>query len=89
MHLRWKLAVINASLCHVLLRQTRVDAKQHDEATRVAEEAVSGWQEGPRVYRWDINTRQYQCSFIYWVIVSCYLKPLREVVGDEMLALEN
>lgn len=72
MNLYWKLALINASLCHDMQcftvadapMKTRVDAEQHGEATRVAEEAVSGWQEAPRVYRWDINIRQYQCSFI-------------------------
>lgn len=45
-------------------RETRVDAELHRDATRAAEEAVSWWQEGPRVYRWDINIWQYQYTFI-------------------------
>lgn len=44
--------------------ETRVDAEQHGEATRAAEEAVSWWQEGPRVYRGDINIWPYQYTFI-------------------------
>lgn len=46
------------------LRETWVDTEQHGEATRVAEEAASWWQEGLRVYRWDINIWQYQYTFI-------------------------
>ncbi len=41
-------------------RETRVDAEQHGDA----EEAVSCWQEDPRVYGWHINIWQYQYTFI-------------------------
>lgn len=54
MHLCWKWALINASLCHGTQRftaadapaETRVDAEQHGEATRGAEEAVIRGPEG-------------------------------------------
>lgn len=45
-------------------RETRVDGEQHDGEVRVAEEAVSCWQEDPRVYGWHINIWQYQYTFI-------------------------
>lgn len=45
-------------------RETRVDAEQHGEAMGVAGEAVSWWQEDPRVYGWHINIWQYQYTFI-------------------------
>lgn len=71
-----------------VLRETRVDAEQHDEAICVAERAVAWWQEAPRVYGWHINIWQYQYTFIDEL--QCPVTyPLSVVFENEMLHLIN
>lgn len=69
-------------------RETWVDAEQHDEAICVAEQAVSWWQEDPRVYGWQINIWQYQYTFIDG-LQRPVTYPQSEVFEDEMLPLIN
>lgn len=67
--------------------ETRVDAKQHDEAICVFK-AVSRWQEDQRVYGWHINIWQYQYIFIDG-LGRPVTYPLSEVFEDDMLPLIN
>lgn len=88
--------LINVRLCQdvqrftgaAVLRETWVDAEQHDEAICVAEQAMAWWQEDPGVYGWHINIWQYQYTSIDGL--QCPVTyPLSEVFENEMLHLIN